>query len=130
MKTSRQIRREARQLFQLCLVNGSLDEHRAQQVVQGVLQANRRGSHAILSNFLRWVKLYRALHSARVESATPLPADLQASVLAGLDRAYGPGLSTSFSENPALIGGMRIRVASDVYDGSLKGRLAELEKRF
>jgi F-type H+-transporting ATPase subunit delta len=130
MKTSKQITREADRLFRLCLANGSLDELRVRQVVQGVLKSNRRGSHALLSKFLRRVKLDRARHRAEVESATPLPADLQASVLAGLHRVYGPDISSSFLQNPALIGGMRIRVGSDVYDGSVKAGLATLEERF
>jgi F-type H+-transporting ATPase subunit delta len=65
-----------------------------------------------------------------VETATALPADLQASVAASIERLYGPGLSKSFSQNPALIGGMRIQVGSDVYDGSIKAKLSALEKRF
>ena len=43
---------------------------------------------------------------------------------------YGPGISTSFAETSALIGGMRIRVGSDVYDGSVKAGLVALEKSF
>ena len=48
---------------------------------------------------------------------------------AGLARVYGPGLAASFEENPALIGGMRIKVGSDVYDDSVRARLAALEAR-
>jgi F-type H+-transporting ATPase subunit delta len=51
-------------------------------------------------------------------------------VRASLVRLYGPDLSTSFAERPALIGGMRIRVGSDVYDGSIKAGLVALEKAF
>ena len=130
MKTAKQVKREARQLFRLCLDKGVLDELRVRQVVKGVLQSKRRGGHAILSHFLRLVRLDLTEHSADVETATSLPADLQASVLAGLARTYGPGTSTSFSVNPALIGGMRIRVGNDVYDGSVKAGLAALERRF
>jgi F-type H+-transporting ATPase subunit delta len=36
-------------------------------------------------------------------------------------------LATSFEHKPELIGGMRIKVGSDVYDGSVKARLAALE---
>ena len=130
MKTSKQIKREARRLFRLCLVNGFLDEGRVRQVAQAVLRSKRRGGYALLSNFLRWVKLDRSRHSAQVESATPLPAALRSSIASGLDRVYGPGIDTSFSQNPALIGGTRIRVASDLYDGSIRGGLAALEQRF
>jgi F-type H+-transporting ATPase subunit delta len=59
-----------------------------------------------------------------------LPPDLQAGIEAGLKRRYGPGLSTAFAHRPALIGGMRIQVGSDVYDGSVRAGLAALEKSF
>jgi F0F1-type ATP synthase delta subunit len=36
----------------------------------------------------------------------------------------------SYGSNPALLGGVRITVGSDVYDGSVKGRLTALEERF
>ena len=39
------------------------------------------------------------------------------------------GLDTSFEVNPQLIGGMRIRVGSDVYDASVLAKLAALEAR-
>jgi len=130
MKTTRQAAREARQLFRLCLVDGSLDEARVQKAVQGVLQSNRRGGYLLLSRFLRLVKIERTRHTAEVESATSLPPDLQASVRAGLARVYGPEISISFAQSPALIGGMRIKVGSDVYDGSVKAGLDALEKRF
>jgi len=130
MKGSKQIKREARQLFRLCLANGSVDENRVRAVVRQALLSQRRGVYAVLSEFLRLVRLDRSRHTAGIESAAALPADLQASVAASLERMYGAGLSSSFSLNPALIGGMRIKVGSDVYDGSIKAKLLELEKRF
>ena len=130
MKVTKQARREAKQLFRLCLVNGLIEEKRARQVVQQIVAAKPRGYLATLSYFQRLVELDCARHTAKVESALALPADLQASVQAGLARVYGPGLTASFAENPALIGGMRIRVGSDVYDGSVQGRLAALEQSF
>ena len=130
MKVTKQARREAKQLFRLCLVNGLIEEQRARQVVQQIVAAKPRGYLATLSYFQRLVELDCARHTAKVESALALPADLQASVQAGLARVYGPGLTASFAENPALIGGMRIRVGSDVYDSSVQGRLAALEQSF
>jgi F-type H+-transporting ATPase subunit delta len=130
MKTTKQVRREARQLFRLCLADGGLDEDRVRWVVQRVLESKRRGSLALLTHFQRLVKLERARHMAAIESAVPLPADLQASVRAGLERMYGPRILTSFAQNSALIGGMRIKVGSDVYDGSVQGGLEALERSF
>ena len=130
MKTIRQVKRDAKDLFLLCLVNGSLDEGRVRQVVASVLRIKRRGYLALATQFERLVKLERLRHTANVESAAPLPSDLRANVDASLVRLYGPDMSTSFAESPALIGGMRIRVGSDVYDGSVKAGLAALEKSF
>jgi F-type H+-transporting ATPase subunit delta len=76
------------------------------------------------------VKLELERRTAKVESAVPLSPELQASVQAGLARIYGPGVNISFTQNPALIGGLRLKVGSDVYDGSIQARLAALEQSF
>ena len=130
MKTTKQIKREAKRLFRLCLVNGLLDEGRTRQVLQRIIGGKRRGGLALLSQFRRLVKLDHARHTAEVESAMPLPPDLRTAIQAGLVRVYGPGISVSFAHSPELIGGMRIKVGSDVYDGSVRARLAALEKGF
>jgi F-type H+-transporting ATPase subunit delta len=76
------------------------------------------------------VKLDFAQHTATVESATPLPADLQTIVKTGLAHRYGLGLTTAFAQRPELIGGMRIQVGCDVYDGSVQAGLEALKKSF
>jgi len=130
MKTKRQAQREARRLYRLCLVEGSLDESLVRAVVQQVIDAGRPGSLNLLTRFQRLVRLDRAAHGATVESVTPLPADVRASIEEGLARIYGRGVDTTYTANPTLLGGVRITVGSDVYDGSVHGRLAALEARF
>ena len=128
--TTRQAKREASQLFRLCIPNGRLDENRVRQAVRQLIEARPRGYLITLSLFRRLVKLELDQRTAKVESAVPLSADLQATVKTGLERAYGPGLDMSFAQNPSLIGGMRVQVGSDVYDGSVRSRLDALEQRF
>ena len=130
MKINKRAKREAKQLFRFCLVNSVLDEQRVRRVVQHLVAAGQRNCPAILSHFGRLVKLDLARRTATIESVTPLPADLRAEIEAGLARRYGPGLTTTFGQRPALIGGMRIQVGSDVYDGSVRAGLAALEKSF
>src|SRR6476659_8769880 len=130
MRSSKLTRREAKDLFRSCVVNGLLDEARARQAVQHVIAAKPRGYAAILSHFQRLVRLDLARRNARIESAVPLTPALQNSVQASLTRVYGPGLNTAFVQNPSLIGGMRIQVGSDVYDGSIQARLAALQESF
>ena len=129
MKPNKKTSRASRKLFRLCVVRGVLDESRARQVARGIATSRRRGSLALLSDFQRLVRLDRDRHTAIIESATPLVAGLRERISADLARIHGPGLHASFEQNPALIGGMRIKVGSDVYDGSLRARLAALAAR-
>lgn len=128
MKTNKQARRDAKQLFQSCKVNGVLDENRVRQAVNLVAEKKPRGYHAILTHYVRLVRLEVSRRSALVESATPMTKALQQGVAANLTRLYGEGLRLAFAENPALIGGLRIKVGSDVYDGSIRARLTQLEE--
>jgi F-type H+-transporting ATPase subunit delta len=129
MKVTRQQRQGARRLFRLCMEDGHVDPARVRQVTARLATAGRRGSLAILSEFLRAVRLDRDRRAATVESAASLPPDVREQIVADLVRIYGSGLDASFDENPALIGGMRIRVGSDVYDDSVRARLASIEAR-
>jgi F-type H+-transporting ATPase subunit delta len=130
MKTNKQAAREARQLFRLCVLNGLPDAGRVRQVVQRVIERKPRGYLAVLSRFRRLVKLDLDRHTAEVESAVPLPDDLRASVQSGLQRTYGPAIDVQFAYRSSLIGGIRIKVGSDVYDGTVQSELAALERRF
>ena len=130
MKTTKQSVREATQLYRMCLLEGRVQEDRVRLVVQKVLQSRRRGYLTMLRHFLRLLKLEYERHAAKIESAMPLPADLRSRVQLGLENMYGPGLTALFTQNPVLIGGMRIKVGSDVYDNSVRSALAALAKSF
>jgi len=130
MKISKQAQRDARQLFRSCQVNGLLDENRVRQTASLLSEKRPRGYVKTLSRLHRLVKLDLEQHAARVESATPLPAELQSEVTNEIKKKYGAGVSISFSQNPALIGGLRIQVGNDLYDGSVKMRLQKLEESF
>ena len=130
MRLTRQSRRNAKSLLRACFVHGRLDEDRVRRVVEEVAGAKPRGYVGLLTYFKHLVELDIARRTARVESATALSPELQASVAANLAKTYGPGLSLTFAHNPALIGGLRVAVGSDVYDGSVQGRLNGLAESF
>lgn len=130
MRITKQARREAKSLFRACLVNGLLDEARVRHAVTAVATRRPRGFSAVLTHFEHLVQLDLARRTARVETPTAMPADLRASIEANLARRYGAGLSVTFAEDPSLIAGLRVQVGSDVYDGSVQGRLAALAGSF
>src|SRR5437899_2240246 len=130
MKIPKTARREARQLLRGCIIDGVLDEQRMLKVVNEIADAKPRGYLALLTHFNRLIKLEVDRRTARVDSAQPLPAELAGSIKTNLTRLYGRGLIFSFAQNPALIGGVRVKVGSDVYDGSIQSSLERLAETF
>jgi F-type H+-transporting ATPase subunit delta len=130
MAGKKRAQREAKQLFHFCLKNNSLDEGRVRKAVSQLTAADHRDGPAILGHFLRLVRLDRAQHMATIESARPLPAEFESAIRAGLSRSYGSDLTMTFTQRPALIGGVRIQVGCNVYDGSILARLGALERSF
>ncbi len=130
MKISRQARRDAKELFRACRVNGVLDEARVRQVVNQVIASKPRGYFGILSHFQRLVKLELDRRTAHVQSAVSLAEAQQTAIKENLTKRYGEGLIFAFTQTPGLIGGLRVQVGSDVFDGSVQARLAALETSF
>jgi len=127
---TKQARRDAKALFVSCRKDGILDEAKVRQVVQKVIAARPRGYMGVLNHFQRLVKLDIDRRTARVESAMPLSQAQQSDLSNSLTRRYGQGLQISFAHNPALLGGLRIKVGSNVIDGTVQGRLHALEEKF
>ena len=127
MKISKEARRTSRQLFRVCLVDGTLDESRVRLVVKQVAASKPRGYIGILDAFQGLLKAEIDNQRALVESATPLTADLQSSLSTSLSAKYGRTLNLEFQTRPELLGGIRVKVGSDVWDGSVKARLESLK---
>ena len=130
MKGSKQSRRDAKQLFQSCEVDGALDEARVRQAVALLIEKKPRGYFGTLQELQRLVKLDVNNRSARVESAVALSEAQQQEVRASLGRLKGADVEVEFAENADLIGGMRVKLGDDVYDGSVKTRLSRLAESF
>jgi F-type H+-transporting ATPase subunit delta len=126
MKISKEARRSSRQLFRACMVDGKLDEARVRKVVSSVAQSKPRGFMAILDAFARLVSNEVNRQRAQVESASALAPATQTELQASLSKKYGRQLTLDFSVNPELLGGIRVKVGSDVWDGSVKARLESL----
>lgn len=127
MKISKEARRTSRQLFRACLVDGKLNEQNVRTVVSKVAESKPRGFIGILDNFARLVSAEIERSKAVVESAAELDSATRASLQSSLNQKYGRTLELEFHVNPELLGGIRVRVGSDVWDGSVKARLEALK---
>ena len=130
MKGNKQSRRGAKQLFKSCQVEGQLAEERVRQAVTLVIEKKPRGYFGILQELQRLVKLDVSSRSARVESAVVLTEAQQQNIRESLSRLKGGEVTVEFAENADLIGGMRVKIGDDVFDGSVKTRLATLSESF
>ncbi len=128
MKITKQSRRDAKALFNASRVQGVLEEGRIRAAVSELIARKPRGYAGTLDRLKRLVKLEMDRRTVRVDSAVPLSASTQEAVRSQLERVHGVGLSFEFHANPALVGGLRIRVGSDIYDGTVAGRLQALEQ--
>ena len=130
MKASKQAQRDAKQLFQACFVDGALDEDRARAAVAAVIEKKPRGHHGIIGHFQKLVQMDVARRTANVASATALNDETRQKVQANLAKIYGDNVQVDFTENADLVGGMRVQIGSDVYDGSVSARLNSLQDSF
>ena len=127
MKISKEARRVSRSLYRSCLVDGKLDESRVRLVVSKLTAARPRGVLGILHNLRNLVATELDRSVAIVESAIELDASARSQLQTGLSSKYGRPLALEFKTTPELLGGIRVKVGSDVWDGSVKARLEALK---
>ena len=65
---------------------------------------------------------------AEVTSAVALAPEQQARISADLRQRYGDQLAIAFNTDPALIGGLIIRVGDQVLDNSIRTRLSAVQR--
>ncbi len=130
MKVSKVAAASARRLFGFCQTGGRLDETKLRTVVARLIESKPRDYRAVLIALQRLTRLDADRRRVTVESATALDDASRQRVVDGLAKAHGPNLTISYTVNPELIGGLRIRVGNDVLDGSVQGRLARLANAF
>ena len=128
MKIDRHSRQLAKKYFRACRrVDGSVDEAAVREIIQLLAEQKPRNHLAVMTQIYRLTELAIEENSVRIESATPL-ADRGAGVISDLERQFGPASKISYEQNPALLGGLRIRRGNNIWDGSLSGRLNRLKQ--
>lgn len=129
MKINKESRRLAKELIRASFTDGQLDGGRVSALVKSLIEKKPRNYIKVLDEYRRLLRLEIEKRSAVIESASELSPDVAKSTVASLQQKYGPDLSTKFVVNPELLGGMRIRVGSDVWDSSVRNRLQRLQQQ-
>ena len=129
MQVKKEVRQIAREMLRASFTDGQLDRGRVASVVDSILAKKPRNYLKILEYYKRLLRLEAEKRHARIETATTLETQIASQVALNLARRYGTDLTTDFVTNPTLLGGMRIRVGSDVWDGSVRNRLEKLQQQ-
>ncbi len=130
MKISKVAATTARRLFGLCQSYGKLDETKLRTVISKLVESKPRDYAAILTALQRLTRLDLERRKVTIESAVELDDASRQRAVAGLAKQYGTDLVVQYQINPALLGGLRIRVGNDVLDGSVQGRIDRLAAAF
>lgn len=130
MKISKTAAASARRLFGLSQTDGRLDNAKLRTVFTTLIEQKPRDYQAILAGLQKLTRLDVEKRKVVVESAVELDAPTRQRVFSDLALKYGNDLDVDYLINPALLGGLRIRVGNDVFDGSVQGRLDRLSKAF
>ena len=131
MKASKVATSTARSIFRLCSPDGQMNDGHMRRCDQQDLLL--RSPATIAASFMFFVVLVQAEVASKqvtVESAASLDAETAESLASSLRSQYGQDLTFEFKTNPDLLGGLRIRVGNDVFDGSVKARLDRLANAF
>jgi F-type H+-transporting ATPase subunit delta len=129
MKISKEIRQLSRTLVRESYVDGRLSRERIDEIVGAIIEKKPRNYIHLLENYQRLLRLEVEKRRATIESAAELDPEAGRQIVAGLERRYGSGLTTEYLVNPTLLGGVRVRVGSDVWDSSVRNRLERLQQK-
>ena len=127
MKLSRDARRQTKELFELAMVDGRLDADRLGRIATEITERKPRSYVQMLKFLTRLARLEAAKHHAVIESATPLADAIRAEITSSLIARFGE-ITAEFHHSPELIGGLRVRLGSNVWDGSIQSRLEALKQ--
>ena len=127
MKINREIRRISREMLAASFTDRRLDQGKIAAMTQSLVEQKPRHAIPIMENYKRLIRMEVEKRHARIESASELSQEVRSQISASLQRKYGSDLTTEFAITPELLGGLRIRVGSDVWDGSVRSRLQRLE---
>jgi F-type H+-transporting ATPase subunit delta len=127
MKLSREACRQSKELFDLSIVDGRLDENRLRTIATEIVEKKPRHYVQMLKFITRLTRLEVARHHAVVESATQLSDEKRTEISSNLATKFGK-ITTEFRHSPSLIGGLRVKLGSNVWDGSIQSRLETLKQ--
>jgi F-type H+-transporting ATPase subunit delta len=129
MKLSKENRRLTRELFSMSVVNDRIDPVRVRAIADRIVEEKPRQYVQVLREYTRLVRLEMSKREAVVTSAIFHEQDALAKIADGVRGRFGSDVSVKFVIDPEVIGGLRIKMGDDVWDGTIQNRLKQLKEQ-
>jgi F-type H+-transporting ATPase subunit delta len=129
MRINKEIRQLSREMLSASFTDGQLDPGKIASLVESLITKRPRHFMDVLQYYKRLLRLEIEKRHAKIESATQLVPQAAVEVVARLKKKYGEDLTSEFVVDPTLLGGVRVRVGSDVWDGTVRNRLERLKQQ-
>lgn len=126
MRRNRETRSVARKLFRNCLAEGRLDEPRVRTTIAELVKQRPRHTLGILLELKNLVRSELEKSTLLVESSVPLADVRLREIESRVAARFKSPLTATHHVNPALVGGLRLKIGSHVWDGSIAARLGAL----
>ncbi len=125
--TSKSSQQLARRLATLSLgSDGAVDAERVAGVLAYLEKHPPAQPIAVLKAYQRRIAHELAKSNAVVEHAGPVSDSVLAGIAGALTQKLGRHVTTTAKRNDALLAGLRVRIADDVYESTVSGQLDSL----
>lgn len=120
----------AKKLLTISLENNRVSEEKVAAILQTLRSNPPRRYKEILEIYLLKIGAELRKENATIEHSGTLPATAANNIKDNLSKYYDRDIKVTTQNIPELLAGLRIRVADDVWDTSVQGRLQQLTQSF
>ena len=119
----------AEHLAAILFTSGSTGLPQAQRKTWGKLAQNGRAKDlpAVIAGFEARYAKHAGVVAAEVVSAQPLDAKQVAAITAALSKSLGKAPELTARVDPSILGGLKVKVGSKLFDASLKTKLDQMK---
>ena len=128
MRSKKEITKIAKKLFQASFTKDNLDQTKVRENIQLVKKIYKSLSLVILKAYLTLLKQHLARETLLIETPDRLTPRYIEEVKDFFEKKTGKSLQTTFKQNPAILGGLKITLADNQWDFSVKGKITQLKE--
>ncbi len=128
MKLTQEVRLSAKRLFKLAVAGDKINEERILAIVDDVLKRKPRHYIPILKRFVALLKFEIEKQTLTISSAKKMEQSEIHQIVAAMNRLFSQVNYIRSEIDPSLIGGLKIKLGSNVWDDSVRGRLQKVER--